>query len=529
MRIGYVGNDQRFIDHLKSVFKEKVGDDVEYIQLDIHEDFVPAVAFKSLYDQKPDIIYIDLFFEPAKGLSLCKLLCRNNETRLISTVLIHDQNEGMDSLIKGVLSGARLNFYKSAEPEEVVAHPLMLIDASFDSGDEYAAGTNLKGLFFKQILRIGYVAEDHYRIETNCKLKEESIVQLDTHPLSFMMPSKRFLVEKFSDSDLYYNQRFSYNLRFTYIDDEFFRASEQSWVNYKKTNLRKKLNLQERKDLPYVLEDVEERVRLYQPVKDEVNDWLQENAPTVVPKQLKVLVVDESLEIFEEYAKDPKNFPFSINFQTKLSKDFYQIKRFRPHLILIHMEEGSGGLETLKQVVTEIQNLEEYTPSLLALNCKETSEELRKIVDYDQIMTSSESVHIELVNKMAMALSNKLNIANTKGKVFLKTTNPKSVATILHEGEILKFSQSEMLFASRLEIPMWTTLILEAPLKALITVIPLKENISSSIPVYRALINGIGELQENELRRLVNKSLEEPKEVSDEEEDGEGEDPTSSP
>ena len=52
MRIGYVGNDQRFIDHLKSVFKEKVGDDVEYIQLDIHEDFVPAVAFKSLYDPR---------------------------------------------------------------------------------------------------------------------------------------------------------------------------------------------------------------------------------------------------------------------------------------------------------------------------------------------------------------------------------------------------------------------------------------------------------------------------------------------
>ena len=140
-------------------------------------------------------------------------------------------------------------------------------------------------------------------------------------------------------------------------------------------------------------------------------------------------------------------------------------------------------------------------------------------------MASKESVQLELIKKMAEVLGSKGNFTSTDDKVFLKTTNPRSVATILHSGEIIKFNQSEMLFATHLDIPMWTTLILEAPLKALITVIPTTEKIGSSVPVYRALINGVGELQENELRRLVNKSLEEPKDVEDED----GEDSNSSP
>ena len=522
IKVGYVGSDLRFFGHIKSVIDEKVNDQVEYVQYEVNDDFVAANVFIQIFEAKLDIIYIDLFYIPEKGLSLCKLLCRNNETRLKSTVLIHDQNQGDASLLRGVLSGARLNYYKSAEPKELAAHPFMLLDAAYDAGDEYASGTNLKGLYFKQILRIGYVAQNHYRIETSCKLKEQSVVELNTHPLSVIMPSPRFLVENFSDNDLYYNQRFSYDLRFTYLNNEFFKASEQSWVNYKKANIRKKLNQKEREDQPYILADVEKRVRLYQPVKEEIKQWLAENRITNTPKRLKVLVLDETLEIFKEYSQNPKDFPFSINFQTKLTKDFFQVRRFRPHLIIYHMGED---FEVLKKIVEEIKVLEGYNPSLLVFNYKDNSAELRKNVGYEQIMASKESVQLELIKKMAEVLGSKGDFTSTDDKVFLKTTNPRSVATILHSGEIIKFNQSEMLFATHLDIPMWTTLILEAPLKALITVIPTTEKIGSSVPVYRALINGVGELQENELRRLVNKSLEEPKDVEDED----GEDSNSSP
>ncbi|MCO4755517.1 MAG: hypothetical protein KC478_13630, partial [Bacteriovoracaceae bacterium] len=120
-----------------------------------------------------------------------------------------------------------------------------------------------------------------------------------------------------------------------------------------------------------------------------------------------------------------------------------------------------------------------------------------------------EDVDLENAQKMATLLNNKFHITDTENKVFLKTKDPASVATCIREGRIISFNESEMYFTTNLNIPMWTTFLLEQPLKALITVIPHREDqeFDCTTQVYRALINGIGEYEKNKLRRLVNQSL----------------------
>ncbi|MCO4755679.1 MAG: hypothetical protein KC478_14450, partial [Bacteriovoracaceae bacterium] len=346
-RICYIGNDAKFCKDLKSEVRKITVSEVNFQQVGIDTSFDSGQCFVELYKELPDVIYIDLSFEPDKTLSLSKLLCRNNETRLKSLVLLHDHNVGHESLLRGVLSGARLNYYKNADMDEIVNHPLLLLDPKLEQNLEYASGLKINEFKFKQIMRIGYIADNHYRVETNCELDIGEIIELDTHPLEDEMPSNRFLPETFSDSDLYYNQRYSYNFKFTFLNDAFFLASEKSWLKYKIAGSRDRIKKLFEKASIYILDDIDKRTRTLLPIRQKIKDWIEKHKSNVEPKRLKVLVVDEKLEIFKEFLRDVDRFKHTINFQTKLTKDFYQIRRSRPHLILFHYNQFGNDKSVL--------------------------------------------------------------------------------------------------------------------------------------------------------------------------------------
>ncbi len=139
----------------------------------------------------------------------------------------------MSAIMGAVLVGVRLNFKKGVDFEDAAFHPLSLLDSQTTPNYEYASGGDLNHFCYRQILRVGYIADDHYRVETNSPLEPDEVIELEGHPLESIMSGKRFFAQNYSDSDLYYNQRFSYNLKYTYIDSEFFRASEESWLAFK--------------------------------------------------------------------------------------------------------------------------------------------------------------------------------------------------------------------------------------------------------------------------------------------------------
>jgi len=506
-RVYYIGNDSKFWEQTQKGIKRVTDSELEFSQVRIDSSFEPGNVFINLYNSSPDIIYLDLCYETDKSLSLSKLLCRNNETRLKSLVLLHDQNMGHKSLLRGVLSGARLNYFKNVDTDELVSHPFSLLDSEFENEHAYAGGAKIRNFQFKQIIRIGYISDDHYRGETNCELEMGEIIELDSHPLEGIMPSNRVLPEKFSDSDLYYNQRYSYNLKYTYLKDDFFLASEKAWIKFKQAGSREQLIKKYGNDASYILEDLRKRSKKLMPIRQDVKDWTVRQKANVEPKRLKVLVIDETLEVFQEYLQHVENFKHTINFQTRLTKDFYQIRRSRPHLILFHFQKFGNNKKVLVQVVQEIKKFNNYNPAIIVFNYHDNSEVLKNVLGYESIICSHERVALDLAMKMAKLLNEKFHITDSEEKVFLESSDPASFATCIREGEIIKFNESEMMFSSKLTIPMWTTFILEKPLKALITVIPMRTKETSAKKVYRALINGIGEIEKNELRRLVNQSL----------------------
>lgn len=510
LKVIYVGNDLEYWKGLVHGFKAYPEIAPVFSRLPLDDSFHPPEAFASIHNHHYDIVYVDLSDRPALGLSLSKLLNRNNVTRLKSVVGLHHAKEGNESLLKGVLAGTRLNYIKSVEKEDVVYHPLSLLDASVRPVETYAEGGAMPTFLYKQVLRVGYVAKDRFRVETGAPLTVGEFIELEKHPLESVMPSKRFYVEDFSDSDLYYNQRFSYHLKFTYLDDDFFRQSEGAWLAYKE-ELKRTGNPVPEKRQRILYPEVDKRRNRLAPVKEDVVEWIDTRKMDQAPKRLKVLVIDETLEIFKEYDGNLDNFKYTINFQTKLTKDFYQIRRTRPHMIVFRYEENGNNEDVLKRVVEEVKKFPGYEPPILVFNTASASDSLRRIYRYEHIAGYQDKIDLEAIKFMSNKLDERFHVTDPDGKIFLKTRDPDSVATVSRSGEIVKFNESEMWFKTAHEIPMWTSLVLDAPLEALITVLPMREGASFQKEregfVYRALINGVGEKEKARLRRLVNASL----------------------
>lgn len=514
LKVKYVGNDLEYFKDLKKAFKSFQSLSPVFLSEPIDEGFHAPEAFVKTYDERCDIVYVDLSERQEKGLSLCKLLCRNNITRAKSVVALHEKKKGTQSLLKSALAGVRLSYFKGIELEDVVFHPLSLLDSSLRPAMTYAEGASLGRFSYKQILRVGYIADDHFRVETNSPVELEEIIELENHPLDEVMKCRRFYVQNFSDSDLYYNQRFSYELKFTFIDNDFFRASENSWIEYERNKTGTKISEARKARLErFVIPDIEKRSKDLLPVHREVKEWLKQNRSSRAPKRLKVLVIDETLEIFKEYDGNLDSFNYTINFQTHLTSDFYQIRRSRPHLILFHFEEEGNNGEVLSQVVEQVKKLKDYEPVILVFNCQDScdsSEELQKQNSYEHIISYKEKVDLEIIQIMSGIMDERFHITDPEGKVFLQTSDPRSVALLKRQDKILKFNESELYFESRYEIPMWTVFIMQEPLSAFITVLPMGSHsprLKSSKTVYRALIHGVGEQEKAELRRLVNESL----------------------
>lgn len=515
LRVAYFGGDTLFYESLKDRFK-KLEPQVaaNFVRYDLSDDSAPRKLFLSAYQNGTDILYVDFSRFPQKAMSFCKLVTRNNEMRLKALVTLHNATKGFESLLMGVLSGSRLNYYKSIEIDDLVYDPLVMLGERYDLKREYAQGRNLGTLHLKQILRIGYVSKEHMRIETNVLLPTDEVIELETHPLTDIMPGNRFLVEDFGESDLYYNQRYRYHLKYTYVDDDLYKSMEPSWVRFKKSKsaFAKKISSH---SLSYALGDVESRAGKLEEVKKRVDEWVEENQHHVEPKRLKILAIDHSLKLFREMDEYDQSFPYTLNFQTRLMGNHYLLERLRPHFLIYCYDDEFNTQEEFVELMGAMRDIEDYTPVVLVVN----DGELKLKAHYDRSFRSSmlrldiifyrKGIELSLLQSLAKKIDNKLAVSRTEQKVFLKTGDPRSVTFCSRSIEIIKMSESELHFKAHFKIAMWSIFVVEGPVTFLLTVVP----ISSDSPeygaphLYRGLINGFGESEKAALRQFVFRGL----------------------
>lgn len=510
LKIVYVGNDLGYWDKLQKRFSlnyEAIS--FEYLTIPTKDDFCAVETFIHLNKMKPQIIYLDLSQQTKAGLRLGKLINRNNEMRLISLVGLIDNKDTKKMLVKSVNASMRLTHIKSNEIQDVVYDPISLLDVNLAVMPTYIKSNVIENFEIQQPLRVGYVENNRFHVETNSYLEVGHIVDIDQHPLKDIMPSTKVFVEKFYDQNLYYNKRFAYDLEFIYIDDDYFVATNKNWLLYKELkNDPDKFNELGEIEKQDIKDDMERRKKLYLPTKKNIDKWMADHQGKVEPKKLKVMLVDYSLDIFLGLKGREDEFPYSLNVQTILKDDCYQVQRTMPHLIVFNQCEINTN-EKLAQIISKIGSIEDYSPFLIITNSDKPTETLRTEFSYDHLISAGKGIDIDTIIRISNSLNDKHHISDAGTKVFFRHSDDESTIFLKRNVKVVGMTESILYFQSPIEIPMWTVFRAQSPIKMFLTVVPHKEGgeFSGVENCYRCLINGVGELEKAAIRKLINSTL----------------------
>ena len=515
LKIKYIGNDEKYWDTLKSRFERDFSQfSAEFNTQVVDEKFSPKDEFIDICNSDSNIVYIDFTVEPSKILKLAKLLCRNNETRRISVVGLYSYTDDFDSSIisRAIAASIRINHFKCAEITDVVSNPIYMLDANLIDSATSVLSKKIDKFNVRLPIRVGYIDNRCFHIETNSYLKVGDIVDISTHPLKEIMPSTKVFVEKFYESNLYYNCRYAYDLEFIYIDNDFFSATNKNWILFKKLkNGELEFEDLNKHDQDQIFSDMEKRKEVFQPIQDSIQKWIDDNDQDEIKKRLKILIIDKTLSIFKELDGINEDFAYSVNFQTMLMKDLYQIQRSLPHLIIYRLDNENNDFHMLEKIRDKIVSMKEFNPYpfILVFNSSDETSKLRDKLNYENCISYAGDVHLDEIKKMAKILDDKKHITDTQDRVYLKLRDPMSLIYIKKNFNVIAMTESNLYFESKLEIPMWTVFIVDAPIKMLFTVIPHEDSgkFKTEKNVYRAMINGVGEMQKAQIRRMINKSF----------------------
>ena len=515
IKVVYLGNDISYWNKLKSTFKKDYpADNFEFVIFNLEDAFTPISCFIKLYEILPQIIYLDYSLKSKELIQLARLIGHNNEMRQISTVGLFPVKDKAEILNKSINASVRINYIKSDEVQDVVYDPMSFIDVEHAVMPEYVHSKAIDNFIIWQPLRLGYLGENHFHIETNSYLKEGDIVDIDNHPLLDIMPSRKVYIDKFYETNLFFNQRFAYDLEFIYKDNDYFVATNENWKKYKKwkknPELIEKVPEDER-DL--VIADMDKRREIFTPTRDAIHTWMAKKSNRKFPKKLKIMVLDETLSLMKQ-VDDAQEFSFWINFQTYLKGDFYQLERSTPHLIIFHLSERND-LNIYSQMIQKIKKIENYKPFILLFNISE--EDQKVIINrnlYDKTLYYEGEIELETIRDLAKRLDNKMDISATGSKVYIGHSDPMSLIFLKRVVKVISMSESILYFETEVPIPMWTVFKVKSPVDMILTVVPHKKegNHAKTPNVYRCLINGVGEMEKAHIRQIINSTLKEDKE-----------------
>ncbi|MBT4936474.1 hypothetical protein HON22_01005 [Candidatus Peregrinibacteria bacterium] len=522
--IFFLGSDMSFWHSLKERFESHYpGQIFTFNQIADNHNFHPQSQYIELTKLKLDILFIDYCFDAEKCLTVAKLISKGNTSKLISTVGLHDYLASDEDISRSLLAGIRLNHIKSGEITDLIYHPILMRDPAKVRKPEMAEA-KLKRELEANIIqdsRVAYATAEYYRVETSTPMAENTVLTLEHHPLEEKMSTNKVEVTDIQTGNLYYNSRFSLKLNYGFIESNMPGFIEPDPTDDEVLEGQETIS-------PAALETRKEfRKKELKTIKKDIDAWVIDNTDRVTPKKIKVLIVDKELEILKNTEKCLDDYPFSINVQTNLMEEHFQINRHSPHIIAFayeHIDEEvddisdaplkTNGKESFSRMLNIIKSKEGYEPIVVMFNAKNTSEDLQEIYGYPKTIGHAGSIDMELIvqfEKLAEKnlTKNEGKDKNTETKVFFKNSDKGSIVRFKREVLIKALDESQIYFTTQDTIPLYTVFSLHVPFKAHLTVIPHEENSSYSKEknMYRALINCIGEQEKQKVRQFINQIL----------------------
>lgn len=507
LKIKFIGDDEGFYKEVQKRY-ESLYSSIKFTfsTFSIKQNNDSITAMQMIYEEKIDVIFIDFEDEPLFAHNLSLLVNSNAELRKKSLCALHGFNERDKSIDYALSAEVRINHIKGIEIHDIVFDTISFVDVDKSKVPAFVSGAKFDNLNLEFKIKVCYCTSKYLHIETNTQLEEGKIIELSAHPLDHLIGSKRFRVINEKNSNLFYNSRFSYDLEFTYVDDQFFRSSEQAWldsIQYEGNKLGYEQDTGE---------DFEQMLRLVKMRKNKIKypkidhlEWIANHRNESV-KKTKVLIFDDSMHLIRETRKIKDTI---IKYETGLVYDYYQIRRFNPHLVIFNITEKQN-IEKANELLDHLSTLDKKI-----LVCITNTEEEFK---YEKYITFPKDLDLATFKTMITKFNSKVDIKTDSERVFFDIESKNTFVSSKTTGEIVKLNESEIYFTSKMNIPAWTVFKVTRPISMLLTVVPHLANneLAKQPDCYRALINATTELTKADLRVIINQSLVEEDEADEE-------------
>ena len=486
----YFGDDEAYFRVLQTEFKNRTNLSPELQRHTGSSEEKIQSLFLLIIKNNPACVFIDFSQNTQDFLHLARLISRTELDPKPKTVGLVDYLSPREVIDESIATGIDLTHIKSAETFDVVYDTAFLLAPDSAQAHGFATADMAETWEAGVVAKIGYVTSVGLHLETNFQLEKGDRFRLD-HAWSKdkVIPSKEVFVTNTSTKNLFYHFNTGVDLEFVVID-EFIppEGMEESTVREKKA----------------------ERTDLIKKHKKKMGAWVEDNLSRSQEKSTKFLILDKQFRFYNGLKRTDK-YPYIIRCASHLKDIADDLSRLCPQIIAVSLEALDVQAATLnfdfleKLVAVLKRDHAEATPFLVVFNTEIATMDLRQQLSYEHLMATGGELEAPVLIKMADILDKKITAKKPSSKeraVYLKKTNPSSHALIQIHVNVIKMSESDIIFTWEKDLKAGTNLHFSKPVPFYVNVQPIKGQ--GKKPEYKGLIHCIGESDKKELRRYVN-------------------------
>ncbi|CBW26894.1 hypothetical protein BMS_2083 [Halobacteriovorax marinus SJ] len=557
--IVYCGNDKGYFQSLEQRFKQRYESLNFSFVISFTEDESSYLSLLvDILKLNPKIIYIDFSVNTKSFLKLSRQLKRLST---LDHVPIVGLVESKKYLRECSASGVDFTHVKCGEIHDVVYHPMYV---AFEK--QVAKPTFAKGKFKAPVsaslindFRVGYITPEYIRAEGNFHQSKGDVLELSTSFPKETIPSKQFIVNSVSDSDLYYDFDYSYELGIQFVSEPSISEADLETANALEDPKAKENRLTElQNNLKIKQEEHANEVRV---CKKKHLAWVNDKITFSNPKKTKILIFDGEMNFLDSVKTSLDQFPYTIRLQTVLTEDVESLRKVFPHLIGMNLisktfldkfnnpnltlvekealeeelkERETNSLNHLGRLVKRVKDTENYTPFIIVFNCLNfTSKSLQDTYEYPLIISHKGKMDLDYILKMAEIFERKqvdkynakveAKIASLRKKdpkkygritkadfeekrYYVNKNDDMSFLSLTHDIEVLTISETEITFKSERQLSP-STYRFDVPLKCSVTIVPTDGNYFQKDGqdfIYKAFIHSVDEIDKKGIRKYVN-------------------------
>ncbi|MCY4644847.1 MAG: hypothetical protein OXB88_09540 [Bacteriovoracales bacterium] len=566
-KIIYIGKDINYWKELQKEFNHYFPQMMFlFEERDLAREESTTSLFLELVRHPPDILYVDFSVESERTLYLAELLQRENSLKHVPIIGLLNYLASDKGGVKALATGIPLVHIKSGELSNVSIQPICMVYPDEIAVPKFATAKTERTFIATEVFHIAYVAVDYLYLEGGSRFEEGQKIALDQDIFSEkILPYNVYEVRKVSSENLYYGDYFHcFEAKFLFVEgfededegeseDEEGEEGKESEGEEKESEQDlsegdesgggkelKEDELREKRLLKKKIEREKQMERnkieeMYSIVSNRIKKWVAENASRKFWSEIKILVIDSDLQIYEEDPQRLKDIPCFLQAQTYLENPKKELQVYSPDIICYQMDDlerakkreddymerqkelfksgeikslnerfyskVNNGFEMLKRMVMSIKGISDYNPSIIIFGEeKMDSKDFKDALTYESIISIKEDMSLDQIlsflekfkigiereeKKKFETVLEKLRKKNYSKyfhlspmdlkpkKVFLKKYDESSKVYYHHEMILKEINELEMVFESPTSIPLYTTLKIEDPISCFLTTIPM--------------------------------------------------------